>query len=91
MTRLLAAVRREPVRAYLYGLTVPGAALAVAYGLTSADKAVLWVGLAAAVLVPGGVELARRKTTPVADPRTRDGKPAYLEHDRPPPPAEWLG
>lgn len=69
MLRVLAAVRREPVRAYLYGLTVPGVALAVAYGLTSADKAPLWLGLGAAVLVPGGVELARRKTTPTADPR----------------------
>lgn len=78
MTRLLAAVRREPVRAYLYGLTAPAALLAVAYGLTTADKAALWVGLGAAVLVPSGAELARRKTTPVADPRTADGRPAEI-------------
>ena len=78
MTRLLAAMRRRPVRAYLYGLTAPGLALAVAYGITTSDKATLWITLAGAVLVVGGAEAAQTKTTPVADPRTAAGAPAEL-------------
>lgn len=64
MTRLWAAVRRRPVRVYLYGLLTPGFALAVAYGLLSADKAALWITLGGAALVVTGGELAQRKTTP---------------------------
>lgn len=89
MTRLLAAVRRRPVRAYLYGLLVPGFALAVAYGVTSADKAALWIALGGAALVVTGGELAQTKTTPVADPRTKDGKPAELLPEPPPAPTYW--
>ena len=76
MKTVLAALRREPVRAYLYGLLVPGAAVAVGYGVLSADKAALWVALGGVVLVPGAAELARRKTVPYAynaaseDPKT---------------------
>lgn len=76
--RLAAALRREPVRAYLYGMLGPAAGLAVTYGAVSGNEAALWVALAAAVLVPGGVELARRKVTPTADPRTQTGEPASL-------------
>ena len=54
----------EPVRLYLYGLTAPLFALAVAYGLLTASNAALWAALAAAVLVPG-VELARRAVQPI--------------------------
>ena len=64
MTRLVAAVRREPVRAYLYGLAVPGEALAVAYGLINDSQGSLWLGLAAALLLVPGVETARSKVTP---------------------------
>lgn len=64
MGRLLAAVRRRPVRVYLYGLTAPGLGLAVAYGLIAADKAALWISFAGAALVVTGGELAQRKTTP---------------------------
>jgi hypothetical protein len=85
VTRLWTAVRRQPVRAYLYGLLAPGAALAVGYGLTTADKAALWIALGGVVLVPTAAELARRKVTPVDDPRTRDGRPAELV---PEPPAD---
>lgn len=81
MKALIAAVRRRPVRVYLYGLTAPGFALAVAYGLLSADKAALWIALAGGVLVVGGGELAQTKTTPLADPRTAEGKPAYLQQN----------
>lgn len=76
MNRFVAALRREPVRAYLYGLLAPAAGLAVAYGVVSTDKAALWVALGGVVLVPGAAELARRKTVPYAynaaseDPKT---------------------
>lgn len=91
MTRVLAALRRRPVRLYLYGLLVPGFGVALAYGLTTADKAALWITLGGAVLVVGGSELAQTKTTPLADPRTRDGRQAYLSLDDAPDPdrAEW--
>lgn len=84
MSRLLAAVRRRPVRLYLYGLLVPGFALAVAYGVTSADKAALWIALGGAALVVTGGELAQTKTTPLDDPRTRTNEPAVLVPDEVP-------
>lgn len=90
MTRLWAAVRREPVRAYLYGLLAPAAALGVAYGLTTADKAALWIALGGVVLVPGAAELARRRVTPTDDPRTKAGKPAELVPETPDEPTDWL-
>lgn len=83
MSRVWAAVRREPVRAYLYGLLAPGAALAVAYGVTSQDRAALWIALGGVVLVPGAAELARRRVTPTDDPRTKAGVPAELTPDPP--------
>jgi hypothetical protein len=86
MVKVIAAFRRRPVRVYLYGLLFPGFALAIAYGLTTADKAALWIALGGGVLVVSGGELAQRKTTPVADPRTTDGKPAYLATDTLPEP-----
>ena len=64
MNRLWAAVRRRPVRVYLYGLLLPGFGLAVAYGLVAADKAALWISFGGAALVVTGGELAQRKTTP---------------------------
>ncbi len=81
MKRVAAALRRRPVRVYLYGLCAPGFALAVAYGALSADKAALWIALAGGVLVVGGGELAQTKTTPLADPRDADGDPAYIAKD----------
>jgi hypothetical protein len=88
---LLAVVRREPVRAYLYGLLTPAAALAVAYGVLSANKAALWVAFGGVVLVPGAAELARRKVTPTKDPRTPDGRPAELLPEQPQPPGvHWV-
>ena len=74
LDRLVVAVRRQPVRLYLYGALVPGEALAVAYGLVSEDRGALWLALGAAVLVVPGVELARAKVTPTADPRDAAGR-----------------
>lgn len=85
MDRVLVAIRRRPVRVYLYGLLLPGFGLAVGYGLVSADKAALWITFGGAALVVGGAELAQRKTTPTADPRTKAGAPAELV---PEPPAD---
>lgn len=65
MTRLVAALRREPVRAYLYGLLLPGEALAVGYGLINDSQGALWLGLGAALLLVPGVESARAKVSPV--------------------------
>lgn len=78
MTRVLGWVRRRPTRVYLYGLLAPGFLVATSYGLISADKAALWISLGGAALVVGGAELAQLKTTPLADPRTADGRPAEL-------------
>lgn len=94
MKRLLAAVQRRPVRAYLYGLLLPGFALAVAYGVLEADKAALWIALGGAALVVTGGEIAQTKTTPLADPRTKVGHPAELLPEPPADPATdphgWL-
>jgi len=54
----------EPIRRYLYGLLVPALAILVAYGVIDESSVALFTALGAAVLVPGGVEAARRKTTP---------------------------
>lgn len=74
MRRLWGAVRREPVRAYLYGALVPGEALAVSYGLVNDSTGALWLALAAAVLVVP-VEAARARVTPTAEPRDDAGRP----------------
>jgi len=57
--------KTEPIRRYLYGLLAPVLAVLVVYGVVDENTVPLWVALGAAVLVPTGVELARRKTTPV--------------------------
>lgn len=94
MSHLWAAVRRRPTRLYLYGLLGPGFALAVAYGALDANQAALWISLGGAALVVTGAELAQTKTTPLADPRTKDGTPAELLPEPPADPAtdpnRWL-
>lgn len=89
MTRLRAALRRQPVRTYLYGLLLPGEALAVAYGLVSEDRGALWLALGAAVLVVPGVELARAKVTPSADPRDAAGRQLGPRREGFPPPYDF--
>ncbi|HEY9337579.1 MAG TPA: hypothetical protein VIQ79_24275 [Kribbella sp.] len=74
MTRLWAAVRRQPVRSYLYGVLVPGEALAVSYGLVSGNQGALWLALGAAVLVVPAAEAARARVTPTADPHDDAGR-----------------
>lgn len=83
MNRLYAALRRRPVRAYLYGLLFPAGAVATYYGLVTSNEAALWITLGGAVLVIGGAEAAQTKTTPLADPRDADGDAAYLAKDYP--------
>lgn len=78
MNRLLAALRRNPVRLYLYGVLVAGEAVAVTYGLVSANGGALWLGLGAAVLVVPATEAARAQVTPTAAPKTAAGEPAAL-------------
>jgi hypothetical protein len=55
--RVAAVLRRQPVRAWLYGVLVPGEALAVSYGVMSANKGALWLAVGAAVLVVPAAEL----------------------------------
>lgn len=82
---LLAALRRQPVRSYLYGVLVPGEALAVSYGLVSSNDGVLWLALGAAALVVPGVEIARAKVTPTVDPRDAAGRQLVPDRGMPPP------
>lgn len=84
MTRLWTALRLQPVRAYLYGVLVPGEALAVTYGLVSANRGALWLALGAAVLVVPAAELARAKVTPLADPRDNAGERLWALKQMPP-------
>lgn len=49
----------EPVRRALYPVAVAVVALLVGYGIVDGQQAPLWIGLAVAVLVPGGIEAAR--------------------------------
>lgn len=49
-----------PVRLALYPVVVAVVALLAAYGVVTADRAPLWLGLAAAVLGTAGTEVARR-------------------------------
>lgn len=81
---VLAAVRRQPVRTYLYGVLVPGEALAVTYGLVTANQGALWLALGAAVLVVPAAELARSKVTPVDDPRDNAGERLWSFRELPP-------
>lgn len=67
MTELLRRWRdAEPVRLYLYGLLMPAAAIAAAYGLATGEQLALWLGLGAAVLLPVGTERARSRVTPAS-------------------------
>lgn len=78
MNRLYAVLRRRPVRVYLYSLLTPGFGVAQAYGWATGNQAAVWISFGGAALAVTGGELAQRKTTPVADPRTADGRPAEI-------------
>lgn len=64
MERIVAALRREPVRAYLYTVITAVVALISGHGIVSEDHASLWFAAATAVLGLGGTEAARRRVTP---------------------------
>jgi hypothetical protein len=49
----------EPVRRALWPVAVAVAALLVGYGVLTEHLAVLWLGVAAAILIPAGGEFAR--------------------------------
>jgi hypothetical protein len=81
----IGVLARQPVRTYLYGVLIPAIAVAGGYGLVSDDKAALWIALGGAVLLPFGVEGARRKVTPVVYPHDDEGRLlAPLVDDVPP-------
>lgn len=65
MARRRNLLQREPVRVYLYGLTVALVAALVAFGVVDGDKAPVILGLAAAALAVPAVETARSKVRPV--------------------------
>lgn len=50
----------EPLRRALYPIAVALVALLVGYGVVDGEQAPLWLSLAVAVLMPGGIEVARR-------------------------------
>jgi hypothetical protein len=62
----------EPLRLYLYGITVPVLGVAVVYGWMSTEQLGAWLAVAAALFIGSSVagELARQKVT----------SPATLEH-----------
>lgn len=49
----------EPVRRALWPVAVAVVALLVGYGVLTEHLAALWIGVAAAVLIPGAAEVAR--------------------------------
>lgn len=65
------ALEREPVRVYLYSLTVALVAALVAFGVVDGDKATVVLGVAAAALSVPAVEAARSQVTPTADRKRR--------------------
>lgn len=69
MTRILAAIRRRPVRVLeaLIGLLA-------SFGVALAPEQSAAIVALAALLV-GASEVAQTQTTPVADPHGRDGRP----------------
>ena len=66
--------RTEPLRLYLYGITVPLLAAAVTYGWLTTEQLGAWLAVAGALFVGSTVagELARRKVTPVDGPVVED-------------------
>ena len=57
----------EPLRLYLYGITVPLLGVALVYGWMTADQLGAWLAVAGALFLGSTVagELARTKVTPV--------------------------
>jgi hypothetical protein len=60
----------EPLRLYLYGVTVPLLGVALVYGWVNAEQLGAWLAVSGALFIGSSVagELARRKVTPVEGP-----------------------
>jgi hypothetical protein len=60
----------EPLRLYLYGITVPMLGVAIVYGWMTTEQMGAWLAVAGALFIGSTVagELARRKVTPVDGP-----------------------
>lgn len=65
MTKRRSLLQREPVRVYLYGLTVAIVGGLVTVGIVGNDEAVAILGVASAALAIPAVETARAKVRPV--------------------------
>ena len=61
-------VRREPVRAYIYGVVAALLAALVVLGYVKADLVPVLLALATAVLAVPAVEVARSKVSPTDEP-----------------------
>ena len=73
MRRFTAALRREPVRLYVYGALWPALAVMGAYGLVNDEQALAWYALGGAVLSVGAVEKgARASVSPAPVVERRD-------------------
>jgi hypothetical protein len=68
VTRVVAWVRQEPVRVWLYGTLAPALGVLFVYGIVSATQVAAWLALGAGLLAVPAVETARSKVTPVKDP-----------------------
>lgn len=67
-------LRSEPVRAYLYTVLVAVTGALVAYGIISADEAVVWGSLVQVILAVPAVEIARAKVSPTKKGSARHGQ-----------------
>lgn len=64
MSRFVSLLRREPVRIYLYGVSIALIAILMAVGLVSATLAPLILALVTAVLAVPTAETLRNRVTP---------------------------
>lgn len=71
----------EPLRLWLYGVTVPLLAALVGYGLLTGHQAGLWLAVLTAALLGGGVETARQYVVAPATARTAVHEAALVSGD----------
>ncbi len=72
LTNTVSALRRNPVRLYLYSVTVAILLMLVTFGVIESEAMFAVLGVASAVLAVPAVEVARSKVTPVAKEK-KDG------------------
>jgi hypothetical protein len=63
--RVVAWVRQEPVRVWMYGTLAPALGVLFVYGILSATQVAAWLALGAGLLAVPAVETARSKVSPV--------------------------